>query len=104
MKSLSEQAQRFSRSLGRRIPAFVSLAKFMHSARLFFYKTAERVVNIAKKSITLTGPVMTLLDLVVHVPVNCGSVCADIEYISSALAASDDRSDTIMKYGVLESK
>lgn len=42
---------------------------------------------------------MTLLDLVVHVPVNCGSVCADTKDISSALTASDDRSDKVMKYG-----
>ena len=29
---------------------------------------------MVKKSVGLTGPVITLLDLVVHVPVNCGSV------------------------------
>ena len=42
---------------------------------------------------------MTLLDFVVHVPVNCGSVCADIRDISNAPAASDARNDTTMKYG-----
>lgn len=54
---------------------------------------------MAKKRAALTGPVMTLLDLVVHVPVNCGSVCAATKETSPAPAASNDRSDTIMKYG-----
>lgn len=54
---------------------------------------------MAKKSAALTGPVITLLDLVVQVPVNCGSVCADAKEVSTAPAASDDRSDRIMGYG-----
>ena len=41
---------------------------------------------------------ITLLDLVVHVPVNCGSVCANAEDTSSTPAASDDGSDTIIEY------
>ena len=61
-------------------------------------------MSITNKSAVLTGPVMTLLDLVVHVPVNCGSVCADAKGISTALTASDDLSDKIMKYGRLVSK
>ena len=40
---------------------------------------------------------MTLLDLVVHVPVNCGSVVADTKDIKTAPAPSDDGSDRIMK-------
>lgn len=46
-----------------------------------------------------TGPVMTLLDLVVHVPVNCGSVCADTKEKSTTPTVSDDRSNTIMECG-----
>ena len=61
-------------------------------------------VSITKKSAVLTGPVITLLDLVVHVPVNCGSVCADTKGIKTALTASDDRKDKIMRYGRLVSK
>ena len=51
---------------------------------------------MVKKSIGLTGPVITLLDLVVHVPVNCGSVCADTKDPSTTPAPSDDRSDRII--------
>lgn len=51
-----------------------------------------------KKSGALTGPVMTLLDLVVHVPVNSGSACAETKAMKTAPVASDDRSDTVMKY------
>ena len=47
----------------------------------------------------LTGPVMTLLDLVVHVPVNCGSVFADTKDMSTAPAPSDSGSDGIMECG-----
>jgi hypothetical protein len=36
-----------------------------------------------------TGPVMTLADLVVHVPTNCGSIAVTVE-IKYALAASSD--------------
>ena len=50
-----------------------------------------------KKSVGLTGPVITLLDLVVHVPVSCGSVCADTNVISTAPAPRDNRSDKVMK-------
>ena len=53
---------------------------------------------MAKKSAAHTGPVMTLLDLVVHVPVNCGSVCPNTKDPSTTPAARDDRSSTIMKY------
>lgn len=55
--------------------------------------------SIAKKSAALTGPVMTLLDLVVHVPVNCGSVFADTKDVSTAPAPSDNGRDRIMKCG-----
>ena len=57
----------------------------------------QRSISIAKESAALTGPVMTLLDLVVHVPVNCGSVVADTKDIRTAPAPSDDGSDRIMK-------
>lgn len=102
MRSLSEQAQTFSRSLDRRIPVSVSFAKFMYSSPLIssiVYDTSG-AVSITKRSRALTGPVMTLLDLVVHVPVNCGSVCAITRKVrSSAPAASDDPGDANMKYG-----
>lgn len=55
--------------------------------------------SLAKKSATRTGPVMTLLDLVVHVPVNCGSVFADTRDMSMALTPSDNGRDRIIKYG-----
>lgn len=54
---------------------------------------------IAKENAALTGPVMTLLDFVVHVPVSCGSVCANTKDRSTALAANDDRGKAIMKCG-----
>lgn len=94
MRSLSGQAQRFSLSLDHRIPAAVSPVK----SQCFYSLQHSGTVRDTKKSAVHTGPVMTLLDLVVHVPVNCGSVCADTEDISSALTASDDRRDKIMKY------
>ena len=47
----------------------------------------------------LTGPVMTLLDLVVHVPVNRGSVFADTKDMSTAPAPSDSGSNGIMECG-----
>ena len=52
---------------------------------------------MAQRSAALTGPVMTLLDLVVHVPVNCGSVFADTEVTRTAPAPSDKGNDRIMK-------
>lgn len=71
----------------------------MCSSRLFSFIVygTSGAVSITKKRLVLTGPVMTLLDLVVHVPVNCGSVCADTrKEISTAPAASDNRGDTTM--------
>ena len=50
-----------------------------------------------KRSVGLTGPVITLLDLVVHVPVSCGSVCADTKVTSTAPKPTDNCSDRIMK-------
>ena len=55
-------------------------------------------MSITKKSTAHTGPVMTLLDLVVHVPVSCGSVVADTKIIRTAPAPSDNGSDRIMRY------
>ena len=100
MRSLSGQAQRFSRSLDRRIPALCQSCRVhvLIAGLLLFLSLKSGAPSIGKKSAALTGPVMTLLDLVVHVPVNCGSVCADTKDRIPTPAASDDRSDTIMEY------
>ena len=99
MRSPLEEAQRSSRLLDRRIPAFVNLAKFTLIATAPSILKHNKAANMAKNCAALTGPVTTLLDLVVHVPVSCGSVCADTKDRSTALAVSDDRSNTIMKCG-----
>ena len=78
----------------------VSPAEFEDALRLFcfdIFLVEEQSISIAKKSAALTGPVMTLLDLVVHVPVNCGSVFADTKDIRTAPVPSDDGSDRIME-------
>ena len=103
MRSLSKQVQRFFHSLDRRTPTSVSLTEFIHSS--FSHRKSSLLSLVEQQSIKYnwkraahTGPVITLLDLVVHVPVNCGSVCANTEDTSSTPAASGDGSDTIIEY------
>ena len=103
MRSLSKQAQRFFHSLDRRIPNSVSLTELIfdsvnHRKSSLLVSMEQRSIKHNEKRAAHTGPVMTLLDLVVHVPVNCGSVCANTEDTSSTPAASGDGSDTIIEY------
>jgi len=44
-----------------------------------------------------TGPVTTFRDLVVHVPVNFGSTCADTKDTRTAPRVSKDRSGQVME-------